>query len=110
MARVYRREDWAMHPTRQSGEWEGGEANVTVILHDSVEPGAGPRLHTHPYPETFIIEAGRAVFTVGDEEIEAGPGQILVVPANTPHKFRTLGPMKSIHIHASPKFDTRWLE
>ncbi len=50
------------------------------------------------------------MFTVGDEEIEAGPGQILVVPANTPHKFWTLGPMKSIHIHASPKFDTRWLE
>ncbi|WP_244488467.1 cupin domain-containing protein [Devosia sp. Root413D1] len=81
-----------------------------MILHDSVDAGAGPRLHTHPYPETFIIEAGRAVFTVGDEELEAGPGQILVVPANIPHKFRTLGPMKSIHIHANPKFDTRWLE
>ena len=110
MARVYQREDWAMHPTRQSGEWEGGDANVTLILHESVEPGRGPRLHTHPYPETFVMEVGRAVFTVGDEEIEAGPGQILVVPPNTPHKFRTLGPMKSIHIHASPKFDTRWLE
>ena len=110
MARVYQREDWARHPIRQSGEWEGGEANVTVILHDSVDPGAGPRLHTHPYPETFIIEAGRAVFTVGDEELEAGPGQILVVPANTPHKFKTLGPMKSIHIHANPRFETHWLE
>lgn len=99
-----------MHPTRQSGEWEGGDANVTVILHDSIEPGNGPRLHTHPYPETFIIEEGRAVFTVGDEEVEGGPGQIIVVPPNTPHKFRTLGPMKSIHIHASPRFVTRWLE
>ena len=27
MARVYQREDWAMHPTRQSGEWEGGETS-----------------------------------------------------------------------------------
>ena len=41
MARVYQREDWAVHPTRQSGEWEGGEANVTVILHDSVAAGVG---------------------------------------------------------------------
>ena len=110
MVRVVQREDWAMHPTRQSGEWEGGEANVTLILHESVEAGHGPRLHTHPYPETFVMQEGRAVFTVGDEEVEAGPGQILVVPAGTPHKFRTLGPMKSIHIHASPKFETRWLE
>lgn len=110
MARVVQREDWAMHPTRQSGEWEGGEANVTLILHDSIDAGVGPRLHTHPYPETFVMQEGRAVFTVGDEEIEAGPGQILVVPAGTAHKFRTLGPMRSIHIHASPKFETRWLE
>jgi len=110
MARVVKREEWSNHPVRWSGEWEGGDANVTLILHDSTEPGRGPRLHTHPYPETFIIEEGRALFTVGDEEIEAGPGQILVVPAGTPHKFTTLGPMRSIHIHASPHFDTHWLE
>ncbi|WP_423069307.1 cupin domain-containing protein [Devosia sp. CN2-171] len=110
MARVIQRQEWAAHPTLWSGEWEGGDANVTLILHESIEPGHGPRLHTHPYPETFVIEEGRAVFTVGEEEVEAGSGQIIVVPANTPHKFRTLGPMKSIHIHASPKFVTHWVE
>lgn len=35
MARVFQREDWAMHPTRQSGEWEGGEANVSIHIHAS---------------------------------------------------------------------------
>ncbi|MDB5542626.1 MAG: cupin [Devosia sp.] len=110
MARVIERREWAMHPTRWSGEWEGGDANVTLIFHDSVEPGHGPRLHTHPYPETFIIEAGRALFTIGNSAVEAGPGQILIVPADTPHKFTTLGPMRSVHIHASPKFVTHWLE
>ncbi len=110
MAQLIERTEWAMHPSRAQGEWEGGDANVTIIFHDSVEPGRGPRLHMHPYPETFVIEAGRARFTVGDEVIEAGAGQILVVPPDTPHKFETLGPMRSIHIHASPKFETRWLE
>jgi mannose-6-phosphate isomerase-like protein (cupin superfamily) len=110
MARVVERTEWAIHPTRAHGEWEGGDANVTIIFHDSIEAGHGPRLHTHPYPETFVIEAGRARFTVGDEVVEAGPGQILVVPAETPHKFETLGPMRSIHIHASPRFVTKWLE
>ena len=110
MARIVERDEWAMHPTRWSGEWEGGDANVTLILHETIAADRGPRLHTHPYPETFVIQEGRAVFTVGGEEIEAGPGQILVVPPNTPHKFRTLGPMRSIHIHANPKFETHWLE
>lgn len=111
MAQVFERSDWAEHPTRRMGEWEGGEtANVTVILHDSVEPGRGPRLHAHPYPETFIIEEGSALFTVGNEQIEGRAGQIIIVPANTPHKFVTLGPLKSIHIHANPRFETHWLE
>ena len=110
MVRVIERSEWARHRTRWSGEWEGGAADVTRIFHDSVEPGQGPRLHTHPYPETFVIQEGRALFTVGDREIEAGPGQLLVVPPNTPHKFTTLGPMRSLHIHASPHFTTDWLE
>lgn len=106
MARVIERKEWARHPTLWAGEWEGGDANVTLIFHDSVGAGHGPRLHTHPYAETFIIEEGRALFTIGDDEVEAGPGQFLVVP----HKFTTLGPMRSIHIHASPSFITDWLE
>jgi mannose-6-phosphate isomerase-like protein (cupin superfamily) len=110
MARVIERADWAVSPGRAHGDWEGGDANVTLIFHDTVEAGKGPRLHTHPYPETFVIEAGRARFTVGEEVIEAGPGQILVVPPDTPHKFETLGPLRSIHIHASPRFVTTWLE
>ncbi len=110
MVRVIERTEWATHPSRAHGDWEGGDANVTIIFHDSVEAGSGPRLHTHPYPETFVIESGHARFTVGVEVIEGAPGQIIVVPANTPHKFETLGPMRSIHIHASPHFITDWLE
>ena len=52
------------------------------------------------------------VYTIGDREIEAGPGEILVVPAGVPHKFRSLGPemLESIDIHASERFVTDWLE
>jgi mannose-6-phosphate isomerase-like protein (cupin superfamily) len=110
MARVIERTAWAASPDRAHGDWEGGDANVSIIFHETVESGKGPQLHTHPYAETFVIEVGRARFTVGDEVIEAGAGQILVVPPETPHKFETLGPLRSIHIHASPRFVTRWLD
>ncbi|MBO0826266.1 MAG: cupin domain-containing protein [Streptosporangiales bacterium] len=87
-------------------------AGISIILESTDEPGSGPRLHKHPYPETFVIRRGRAVFTVGTEELEAHAGQILVVPADTPHKFRTLGPerFESVNIHANDEFVTEWLE
>jgi len=38
------------------GRFEGasdGPAGVSIIL-DSSEPGGGPRLHSHPYDETWF--------------------------------------------------------
>ena len=83
-----------------------------MIFFSKSQIGAGPRLHQHSYPETFIIRAGRALFTVADEVIEARAGQILFVPAFTPHKFCNLGPelLETIDIHASNEFVTEWLE
>ena len=39
-------------------------------------------------------------------------GQILVVPAGTPHKFENLGPgpLETVDIHGNGKFITEWLE
>ena len=48
--------------------------------------GTGPKLHRHPYEETFVVEVGDVLFTVGEETIEAGPGDVVVVPADVPHK------------------------
>ncbi|MDQ0577408.1 cupin domain-containing protein [Agromyces albus] len=87
-------------------------SEVSVILVHTSRPGAGPRLHRHPYSETFVVRRGRAMFTVGDERLEAHGGQVLVVPALTPHKFEVIGgePFVSTNIHANPTFETEWLE
>lgn len=110
-ARVVERESWAQTPGEWRGEVQGFGAGLSLIF-VSAETGEGPRLHSHPYPETFIVRAGRALYTIGEETIEAQAGQILVVPAGVPHKFRNLGPgrLESIDIHASETFITDWLE
>jgi mannose-6-phosphate isomerase-like protein (cupin superfamily) len=71
-----------------------GDQYGTPISFFSVdnEPGQGPRLHVHPYPETWIVKSGRARIVAGEQEWEAGPDDIVVVPANVPHKFTNLGP------------------
>jgi mannose-6-phosphate isomerase-like protein (cupin superfamily) len=75
-------------------------------------PGRGPDLHRHPYEETFIIEDGNVRFTVGEETVEATGGDIVVVPAGTPHKFVNIGAgrLRQISIHPVARMDTEWLE
>jgi mannose-6-phosphate isomerase-like protein (cupin superfamily) len=114
MTRVIEREEWAVDPALWKGEipGESSGAGVSIIFNYQKEAGGGPRLHRHPYAETFIIRQGTAIFTVGEETIRANAGQIVVVPAGVPHKFTNEGPgpMESIDIHASPTFVTEWLE
>jgi quercetin dioxygenase-like cupin family protein len=85
-------------------------APVSFFLIHS-EPGEGPGLHTHPYAETFIVEEGRATFTVGDDTLEAHAGDIVVAPANVPHAFVNSGSgvLRSVNIHPVPEMETTWL-
>jgi mannose-6-phosphate isomerase-like protein (cupin superfamily) len=84
-------------------EGEGYGSEVSFFLVDN-EPGAGPDLHRHPYSETWIVRAGKARFTADGQDLEAGPGDILVVGPETPHKFKNIGDgrLEIVCIHASP--------
>lgn len=68
-------------------------STVSVMFERFDRDGVGPRLHRHPYTETFILRSGRALFRVGDDEVVAVGGQILVAPAGPPqvHRDRTRG-------------------
>ena len=97
-----------------SREFQGhtfGDTSVSFIWIEST-PGHGPRLHTHPYQEVFILLEGSATYTVGDEVLVANTGDIVIGPANVPHKFVNNGPgvLRQIDIHASDHFVTEWLE
>jgi quercetin dioxygenase-like cupin family protein len=96
-----------------TGNLKGAEhgATISVIL-DHSEPGHGPRLHQHPYDETWVVIGGDLTFQAGDEELRAGPGDIVIVPPDTPHKFTNNGPGPAnlVCIHAHPTFVTEWLE
>ncbi len=98
------------HWTENYEELPGG-AGISIILESTTQEGVGPRLHRHPYAETFVIRRGWATFTVGTDEVVGHAGQVLVVPADTAHRFRT-GPdgYEGVHIHASDRFVTEWLE
>ena len=87
-------------------------SGVSLIFTSNEEAGAGPDLHEHPYSETFVVQSGQALFTVGREQVTGRAGHVLVVPAYTPHKYAVLGPgrLEMTNIHANDTFITTWLE
>lgn len=99
--------------TREGNTIRGDEHGATIsLILDRSEPGGGPRLHRHPYDETWVVQEGHVTFHAGDESHQAGPGDVVVVPAGVPHKFSNDGPGESqlVCIHASPRITGEWLE
>jgi len=87
------------------------DTEISFIWVD-MPPGGTIRLHKHPYKEIFIIQEGVATFTVDSAIVEAHAGQIIIVPADVPHKFTNLTDqqLKQIDIHLNKQFITYWLE
>lgn len=103
---------WTEMPQRWNGEFQGAQmvSDVSIIFTRHDHPGSGPRLHKHPYSETFIVRRGVVEFFTDGQSFEAHAGQIVVVPANTPHRFvGKSDEIEMIDVHASPNFITEWL-
>jgi mannose-6-phosphate isomerase-like protein (cupin superfamily) len=107
---VIRFEDLPMSNIAREFVGDDHDVGMTFLLVDA-PPGRGPSLHTHPYEEIMIVQEGRGTFVLGDEEIEAGAGEIVVIPSGVPHRFVNSGdgPLRQIDIHVSPRFSTEWL-
>jgi len=85
------------------GDTQGAPFSAYIV---TAKPGQGPPLHTHPYVEVAFTLEGCATVTVGEEEREVKAGGIVVIPANTPHRFVNSGDtvLRQIDVHASPTF------
>jgi mannose-6-phosphate isomerase-like protein (cupin superfamily) len=103
MATVIATEDLRRSP--RAALFEGGDEAPVSIFITQYENGHGPDLHLHPYPETFVVQEGTATFTAGDEELTVAAGNIVVVPAQTPHGFKNRADerLRVLSVHPSPQ-------
>ncbi len=85
------------------GKTQGAPFSAYIV---KAKPGQGPPLHKHPYVEVAFTLEGCAIITVGDELREVKAGGIVVIPADTPHRFVNSGDtmLRQIDIQASPRF------
>lgn len=83
--------------------FQGGDDVPLSIFVTEYPRGQGPALHLHPYPEVFVVQTGTAAFTVGEEDVVVPAGNVVVVPADTPHGFRGAGDdrLRVVSVHPS---------
>jgi mannose-6-phosphate isomerase-like protein (cupin superfamily) len=85
-----------------------GEDGLPVFTGvQTCQPGYATPLHWHPYVEClFILEGRMEAWLEGQEHQPAqlGPGDMIALPAGTPHVFRNAGDtvLRLLGIHASP--------
>ncbi|PRY44475.1 cupin domain-containing protein [Umezawaea tangerina] len=64
-----------------------GIAEITLAPH-----APGPPQHRHAeHDEGFYVVSGTVRFTIGDEDHDAGPGTLVMVPTGAPHTFANPG-------------------
>ncbi|MGX9965459.1 cupin domain-containing protein [Roseomonas sp. F4] len=55
------------------------------VMESLAEPGCATPLHLHAEEETFYVLEGRPTFRLGEKIFAAGPGDLVLIPAGTPH-------------------------
>jgi mannose-6-phosphate isomerase-like protein (cupin superfamily) len=90
--------------TGRSRKFVGAEHGAAVsYFFVENQPGEGPGLHWHPYPETWVVLEGTARITIGDESVDAEAGDTATGPAFVPHGFMNIGAgvLRILCIHSS---------
>lgn len=64
--------------------------SVAVYVNDH-QPGETVEFHTHDEDHILVMRSGRMRWTVEGQTLDAGAGDVIVVPAGTDHSFEVLG-------------------
>lgn len=63
-----------------------------MIVSFKFEAGAEGALHNHPHVQSTFVRSGKFRFTLGEEQIEVGPGDAFIIPSEATHGCVCLEP------------------
>ena len=83
-----------------------GTRDVILVL-NHCEPGMEPRPHSHDFDQVAMIVKGRAIYHIGDEPNEVGPGSVMLIPAGVEHYIEPTGDetVENIDVFAPARAD-----
>jgi quercetin dioxygenase-like cupin family protein len=84
-------DDIPSEPVRPGVRRRGfGNDEVLLVLNEC-EPGMDVRPHSHDFDQIALITKGRAIYHIGVEANEVGPGTVMLIPAGVEHYIEPVG-------------------
>jgi quercetin dioxygenase-like cupin family protein len=89
----------------------GFQAQNVMLVMNVLEPGMDTNPHVHSFEQVAFIMQGRAIYHVGDQHEEVGPGSVFAIPAGVRHYIEPIGdePVYNLDVFAPPREDYRHL-
>jgi mannose-6-phosphate isomerase-like protein (cupin superfamily) len=83
-----------------------GTRDVLLVMNEC-RPGMDLRPHSHDFDQLALIISGEAIYHVGDDHNEVGPGSVMLVPAGVEHYIEPTGsePVLNLDVFAPARQD-----
>jgi quercetin dioxygenase-like cupin family protein len=78
-------------PVRPGVRRRGFGTEDVILVRNDCEPGMDVRPHSHEFDQIAMIAKGRAIYHIGDDPCEVGPGSIMLIPAGVEHYIEPVG-------------------
>jgi mannose-6-phosphate isomerase-like protein (cupin superfamily) len=78
-----------------------------LLVANECRPGMDLRPHSHDFDQLALIISGEAIYHVGDDHNEVGPGSVMLVPAGVEHYIEPTGsePVLNLDVFAPARED-----
>ena len=86
---------------------------ASLAYENVLNPGAEVPLHQHPVEEVIVCLSGVAECSFGGGPWQRyEPGSVLIIPPNTPHSLRNIGPglLRQLAFMPTSVNQTEWLQ
>ena len=83
-----------------------GTSDVLLVMNEC-RPGMELSPHSHDFDQLAAIISGEAIYHVGDDHNEVGPGSVMLIPAGVEHYIEPTGsePVLNLDVFAPARAD-----
>ncbi|WP_018699249.1 cupin domain-containing protein [Amorphus coralli] len=71
--------------------------NALMVM-NWLQPGMEVRPHSHPFEQLAYILAGRVKFTIGEDVVEVGAGEVVRIPPDVMHCGEPIGDEVAVNL------------
>jgi quercetin dioxygenase-like cupin family protein len=77
-----------------------------MLSYLEMEAGSLVPMHQHPHEQAGLLIEGRMELVIGDESRICEPGDMFIIPPDTPHSARPIdGPVKALDVFSPVRED-----